>query len=87
MDASLKKTVLRMIPYGLYVLTAKGKDDTMAAATVNWRRSSRGMSAEVSSARRRARFRAAFSVHPAADRSVGRWLGLAALESVTSSLA
>ena len=36
MDANAKKTALRMIPYGLYVLTAKGKDDTVAAATVNW---------------------------------------------------
>jgi len=36
MDANMKKTVLRMIPYGLYVLTAKGKDDAVAAATVNW---------------------------------------------------
>jgi flavin reductase (DIM6/NTAB) family NADH-FMN oxidoreductase RutF len=36
MDANVKKTVLRMIPYGLYVLTAKGKDDIVAAATVNW---------------------------------------------------
>jgi flavin reductase (DIM6/NTAB) family NADH-FMN oxidoreductase RutF len=36
MDANVKKTVLRMIPYGLYVLTAKGKDDAVAAATVNW---------------------------------------------------
>ncbi len=36
MDANVKKTVLRMIPYGLYVLTAKGKDDSVAAATVNW---------------------------------------------------
>jgi len=36
MDANAKKTVLRMIPYGLYVLTAKGKDDAVAAATVNW---------------------------------------------------
>ena len=36
MDANVKKTALRMIPYGLYVLTAKGKDDTVAAATVNW---------------------------------------------------
>jgi flavin reductase (DIM6/NTAB) family NADH-FMN oxidoreductase RutF len=25
-----------MIPYGLYVLTAKGKGDEVAAATVNW---------------------------------------------------
>jgi flavin reductase (DIM6/NTAB) family NADH-FMN oxidoreductase RutF len=36
LDANVKKTVLRMIPYGLYVLTAKGKDGTVAAATVNW---------------------------------------------------
>jgi flavin reductase (DIM6/NTAB) family NADH-FMN oxidoreductase RutF len=36
MDANVKKTVLRMIPYGLYVLTARGKDDAVAAATVNW---------------------------------------------------
>ena len=36
MDANTKKTALRMIPYGLYVLTAKGKDDAVAAATVNW---------------------------------------------------
>ena len=36
MDANAKKTVLRMIPYGLYVLTAKGKDDAVAAGTVNW---------------------------------------------------
>jgi len=32
----VKKTVLRMIPYGLYVLTAKGEDGTVAGATVNW---------------------------------------------------
>ena len=36
MDANVKKSVLRMIPYGMYVLTAKGKDDAVAAATVNW---------------------------------------------------
>ena len=36
MDANAKKAALRMIPYGLYVLTAKGKDDAVAAATVNW---------------------------------------------------
>jgi flavin reductase (DIM6/NTAB) family NADH-FMN oxidoreductase RutF len=36
MDANAKKTVLRMIPYGLYVLTAQGKDGAVAAATVNW---------------------------------------------------
>ena len=36
MDTNAKKTALRMIPYGLYVLTAHGKDDAVAAATVNW---------------------------------------------------
>ena len=36
MDANVKKTVLRMIPYGLYVLTAEGRDGAVAAATVNW---------------------------------------------------
>ena len=36
MDADAKKTALRMIPYGLYVLTAAGKDGQIAAATVNW---------------------------------------------------
>ena len=36
MDADAKKTALRMIPYGLYVLTAVGKDGSMSAATVNW---------------------------------------------------
>ncbi len=36
MDANAKKTALRMIPYGLYVLTAEGKDGSVAAATVNW---------------------------------------------------
>jgi flavin reductase (DIM6/NTAB) family NADH-FMN oxidoreductase RutF len=36
MDANAKKTTLRMIPYGLYVLTAAGKDGQVAAATVNW---------------------------------------------------
>ena len=36
MDADSKKTTLRMIPYGLYVMTAKGKDGAIAAATVNW---------------------------------------------------
>jgi flavin reductase (DIM6/NTAB) family NADH-FMN oxidoreductase RutF len=35
MDANAKKTALRMIPYGLYVLTA-AKGDRVAAATVNW---------------------------------------------------
>jgi len=36
MDPNAKKTALRMIPYGLYVLTARGKDGAVAAATVNW---------------------------------------------------
>src|SRR5499426_8519 len=35
MDANVKKTTLRMIPYGLYVLTAESASD-VAAATVNW---------------------------------------------------
>jgi flavin reductase (DIM6/NTAB) family NADH-FMN oxidoreductase RutF len=36
MDEDAKKTALRMIPYGLYVLTAEGKDGKIAASTVNW---------------------------------------------------
>jgi flavin reductase (DIM6/NTAB) family NADH-FMN oxidoreductase RutF len=36
MDADAKKTALRMIPYGLYVLTAAARDGRVAAATVNW---------------------------------------------------
>jgi flavin reductase (DIM6/NTAB) family NADH-FMN oxidoreductase RutF len=36
MDAEAKKTALRMIPYGIYVLTAEGKDGKVAASTVNW---------------------------------------------------
>ena len=36
MDANAKKTALRMIPYGLFVLTAASKDGRVAAATVNW---------------------------------------------------
>jgi flavin reductase (DIM6/NTAB) family NADH-FMN oxidoreductase RutF len=36
MDANAKKAALRMIPYGLYVLTAKAPDGTITAATVNW---------------------------------------------------
>jgi flavin reductase (DIM6/NTAB) family NADH-FMN oxidoreductase RutF len=35
MDPNAKKTALRMIPYGLYVLTA-ARGDAVAAATVNW---------------------------------------------------
>jgi flavin reductase (DIM6/NTAB) family NADH-FMN oxidoreductase RutF len=36
MDDKHKKTALRMIPYGLYVLTGKAPDGQIAAATVNW---------------------------------------------------
>jgi flavin reductase (DIM6/NTAB) family NADH-FMN oxidoreductase RutF len=36
LDNDTKKTVLRMVPYGLYVLTAHGADDQVAAAAVNW---------------------------------------------------
>ena len=36
MDPAVKKTALRMIPYGLYVLTAESTDGQIAAATVNW---------------------------------------------------
>ncbi|MGD9765631.1 MAG: flavin reductase family protein [Candidatus Binatia bacterium] len=36
MDPNAKKTALRMIPYGLYVLTGQTKDGAVAAATVNW---------------------------------------------------
>ena len=36
MDNDAKKTALRMIPYGLYVLTGESKDGKVAAATVNW---------------------------------------------------
>jgi flavin reductase (DIM6/NTAB) family NADH-FMN oxidoreductase RutF len=36
MDADQKKTALRMIPYGLYVLTAQDKNGERTAATVNW---------------------------------------------------
>ncbi len=36
MDADAKKTVLRMIHYGIYVLGAKDGAGGIAAATVNW---------------------------------------------------
>ena len=36
MDDDAKKTALRMIPYGIYVLTAEDGDGNVAAATVNW---------------------------------------------------
>lgn len=35
MDENAKKTALRMIPYGIYVMTAQDGED-VAAATVNW---------------------------------------------------
>lgn len=36
MDPDAKKTALRMIPYGLYVLTARTEQGQVTAATVNW---------------------------------------------------
>ena len=36
MDEKAKQTALRMIPYGLYVLTAESENGSVAAATVNW---------------------------------------------------
>ena len=36
MNADAKKAVLRMIPYGIYVLTADDARGNVAAATVNW---------------------------------------------------
>ena len=36
MDANDKKTALRMIPYGLYILTAENNDGLVVASTVNW---------------------------------------------------
>jgi flavin reductase (DIM6/NTAB) family NADH-FMN oxidoreductase RutF len=36
MDADAKKTTLRMIPYGIYVMTADDGKGNVAAATVNW---------------------------------------------------
>lgn len=36
MDPTVKKTTLRMIPYGLYILTAENARGEVAAATVNW---------------------------------------------------
>jgi flavin reductase (DIM6/NTAB) family NADH-FMN oxidoreductase RutF len=35
-NADAKKAVLRMIPYGIYVLTADDAKGNIAAATVNW---------------------------------------------------
>ncbi len=36
MNQDAKKTALRMIPYGIYVLTADDREGNVAAATVNW---------------------------------------------------
>ena len=36
MNPDTKKTALRMIPYGIYVLTADDGQGKIAAATVNW---------------------------------------------------
>jgi len=36
MDDNAKKTALRMIPYGLYILTTANDDGEVAAATINW---------------------------------------------------
>jgi flavin reductase (DIM6/NTAB) family NADH-FMN oxidoreductase RutF len=36
MDPQTKKTALRMIPYGLYVLTSESPSGRVAASTVNW---------------------------------------------------
>lgn len=36
MDDAAKKTALRMIPYGIYVLTAEDSDGRVGGATVNW---------------------------------------------------
>jgi len=36
MNADAKKTALRMIPYGIYILTADDGQGGVAAATVNW---------------------------------------------------
>ena len=36
MNADAKKTVLRMIPYGIYVLTTNDGAGNITAATVNW---------------------------------------------------
>ena len=35
-DPETRKTVLRMIPYGLFILTSQDKSDQVAAAAVNW---------------------------------------------------
>ena len=36
LEPDTRKSVLRMIPYGLFILTARGENDQVAAAAVNW---------------------------------------------------
>ena len=36
MDEDKKKITLRMIPFGIYVMTAKANDGNVGAGTVNW---------------------------------------------------
>ncbi len=36
MDEDKKKSTIRMIPYGIYVMTAKDGDGNVGAGTVNW---------------------------------------------------
>lgn len=36
LNAEAKKIALRMIPYGLYVLTSSGKNGAVAAAAISW---------------------------------------------------
>ena len=36
MDVNAKKTALRMIPYGLYIITGETKDGEAAASCINW---------------------------------------------------
>jgi len=36
MDENSKKTALRMIPYGLYVLAARDTEGNIGGATINW---------------------------------------------------
>ena len=36
MDELAKKTALRMIPYGLYVLTSEDNQGRISGATINW---------------------------------------------------
>lgn len=35
-DSNTKKSALRMVPYGLYVLISRGPNDQACAAAVNW---------------------------------------------------